>query len=249
VFKEVMNLRKSFTFLSILPVDSKPQFSSGDFKSAITGFPLVGAAFGIILVGSFWLAKLILPVPVAAVIVIAVWITLSGGLHLDGLADSVDGWFGGSNTQEKLKIMDDSSIGSFGVMAIILDVLLKYVATVSLAIHIWPALFLTPLLGRFAVAYASTIGVPAKSHGLGKAVIEASGYRQLLLATTLTIVAGVAAFPTFKLMILLVAGWLATQIVVSFSLKQIGGLTGDILGAIIELVELTVLLTFLVFGS
>lgn len=212
---------------------------------AMLYYPLVGLLIG----GLLWCCAALtlwLPPAVQATLVLLVWCVLSGGLHLDGLADSADGWMGGLGDRERtLRIMKDPHIGATGVIALLLQLLLKW----SLLSALLPAgngwvLLLAPLAGRTqallllaTTPYASPGGIAsAMLAGLDRRAVRwlALGVALLLLATDWRWL----ALPALLF-------WLGRRAM----LKRLGGATGDTAGALIELTETALLLAALLSGA
>lgn len=233
----VDDLLTAVQFLTRLPVPYQPDYGPDSQGRALLWFPLVGGLIGVIL---FLLAWIVGATSLSAALVVAVWVLITGGLHLDGLADSADAWVGGQgDSQRTLAIMKDPASGPAGVNAIVLVLLLKFVAIETLLqanASIW--LILAPMLGRLT-AVALLISTPyVREAGLGSAM-AATMPRQLL-----SYVFGFCLF-----IVILVWGW-AVLLVLSAvlivlvwlrraMLRRVGGLTGDLLGGVIEAVEVT----------
>lgn len=229
----------AFGFLTRLPL---PQVAADrdDFAAAIRYYPLVGLAIGAIVAASGWIGGLIDPW-VGALAALGAWVAVTGALHLDGLSDLADG-LGASHRDRArlLAVMADPHVGSFGVVAIVLQLLAKLVLLHGLASASWWILILVPFAARIGpLAWARWL--PPLREGLGSAVAGAVRPHDLigwalLLAATAVAVPAIAAAP------ILVAcwGW--------WLHRRIGGVTGDCHGAGIELVETGLLLAVLALG-
>lgn len=223
-------------FLTRLPVPARV-FDEAARPSQLAWYPAVGLLIGGLLSCLGWLLSGAPPL-LAAGLLLAAWVVLTGALHLDGLADSADAWVGGLGDRERtLTIMKDPRSGPIGVTAVVLVLLLKFGALVSLP-HPSAALWLAPLLGR-AVLTAAFVTTPyVRSGGLGSGLVGGSR-GACVLALVLTVVC------------CLLAGWhgLRALIVVALvfawwrwaCLRRLGGMTGDTCGALAELVEMAVL--------
>ena len=160
--KILRDLSLAIRFLTILPVISFPPSNNTNqneealaenLANSMAFFPLVGMLMGVLLV---LLRRLFFYLPVSSLVadtlVLIFWIWLSGGLHLDGFADSVDGFLGGHNQEEILKIMKDSSTGAKGVVALVSLLLLKFVLLGEMPLFLKDAaLFFTPTIGRWSM--------------------------------------------------------------------------------------------------
>lgn len=231
-------------FLTIFPVWGKPQPER--LKRASAWFPAVGLLLGFILYLANWLLGLSLPEQVVSVGLVLLLVVMTGGIHLDGLADAADGLFGGRDREQALEIMKDSRIGAFGVMAIVFVLLTKVLLLSLLAGDVRVATVLTlPVLGRFSVCFAGALFGAAKSEGLGSD-LNGVGLFEVLMAALTTVAVAVVAFRTGALAVLL--GVVLFVLVASFLMaRRLGGMTGDTYGALIELTELWTLLLVVAF--
>src|SRR5512134_1909173 len=127
------NLRIAFGLMTTLPIKLPDEWSAGDSGRASVWYPFVGVVIG----GLTWLAwkgaVLLFPPLVAGVITLVVWVALTGGLHLDGLADCCDGLLASTSVERRLEIMKDPHVGAFGVIGLILVLLLKAAALTSVS--------------------------------------------------------------------------------------------------------------------
>ena len=172
----------------------------------------------------------------AALLVVAVWAFLTGGLHLDGVADSVDGLSGGRGQRERtLEIMRDSRIGSHGALALLLVLLLKWSALERLLGDGDVRWLLAPVLARFVCTLLMACFPYARSQGLGSAFAGRVGVRQVLLGG-LALAAGLT-WLGLPALIGALAGLLAGLLVAFRFQRLLGGLTGDVYGAAIEAAE------------
>ena len=214
--------------------------------SAAWAFPLAGLAVGALSAGLMALALwLHLPASVAAGLAVAVGLLATGGLHEDGLADLADGFGGGRTVAQKLEIMRDSRIGSYGTLALI--------ATIGLR---WQAIAALPgpqaVWALIAIAAASRAGLPlvmmalpaARADGLGRAATGGT-WRDTGLAALIGAVALIGALGLNPALLVAFALILSGYGMARLALRQIGGQTGDVLGAIQQLGELAAWLALL----
>ena len=206
--------------------------------------PLAGAVVGLACGGLLWLASALgLPAPVAAALALAFGVVLTGALHEDGLADTADGFGGGRNREDKLAIMRDSRTGSYGVVAICLSLLIRWTALAALAAAA-PAVALLALVAAHAASRAVLPAMlaallPARADGLGSGAGRA-GNGTVLAALAIGLVALLPGGFAFACVATLVLG-LAVSFVARLALGQIGGQTGDVLGAAQQAGEAAVL--------
>lgn len=232
--------------LTILPVPAKA--GPTDLGPAAAYFPAVGALLGLILAGGDLLLLPALPPGVAAVVLLAGWVLLTGGLHLDGLADSLDGLGGGWSREEALAIMREPRVGAYGVVGIVLILLLKASALAALPPGLrWRALLLAPSLGRLAPVLLARLCPPARSEGQGQAFV---------LTVSAAGVAGATAFAIALALLVLwpwggvLLGWtFASAWLIGRSLnRRLGGVTGDLLGGAVEVTEGLILVLLVALG-
>lgn len=229
-------------FLSSLPVRLPGMPAPREMGRSLLFYPLVGLLFGLLL----WLASHLLqgtPAPLHAALLLTLWVLLSGALHLDGLADSADAWLGGFGDRERtLTIMKDPRSGPIAVVTLVLVLLLKFCALWVLVERGAGALLvLAPVLGRTAVL-GLFLGTPyVRKGGLGQALAEhlpRPAATWVLLASLLVcLVLGGLGAAWAMLAALGVFYWLRRLMC-----QRLGGTTGDTAGALLELLELTVLL-------
>ena len=238
----------ALTFLTKIPVPGPNKITTDSLVRGSAYYPLVGALLG----GILWLFSYLLrflcghaSLPAAALL-LTLWVFLTGALHLDGLADTFDGLAGGLTKEDRLRIMQDSSAGSFGVIAIVLTLLLKFSFLQQLpGERLLPALLYSPLLSRWSMVVLMYFTPYArKTQSLGKPFVELIGKKQLALSSALTVAAGFL-YPQIFFLTLLLPVILLTALLRWFFLQKIGGITGDCLGATNELLEIAVLFLLL----
>ena len=230
-------------FLTIIPLSTKHRFDEIDLGKSMVYFPLIGLCIGLILVGLRIPLTLYLPDAVSDALLIAFLVVITGAMHLDALADTADGIFSGKDRTGKLRIMKDSAVGAMGVVSIVMAILLKYVVLAALSPTLKnKALLLMPLLGRWTqviVAYCSDYA--GLSKGLG---FPFTTHVTLMILTVTALMSFIAAFYLLSLPGVFIVGAVAiTALIYSFFFKWLlGGVTGDILGAATELIEIMVLI-------
>ncbi|MBC3419305.1 adenosylcobinamide-GDP ribazoletransferase [Pseudomonas wayambapalatensis] len=229
-------------FLSSLPVSLPGMPEPRQMGRSLLFYPAVGLLFGLLL----WAASALLlgaAAPLQAALLLTLWVLLSGALHLDGLADSADAWLGGFGDRERtLQIMKDPRSGPIAVVTLVLVLLLKFCALwvlVERGAGAW--LVLAPVVGRAAMLGLFLCTPYVRAGGLGSALAEhlprrAAGW--VLLGSALGC--------------LVLGGWLGLWLLLVAALvfaflrrqmcRRLGGTTGDTAGALLELLELTVVL-------
>jgi adenosylcobinamide-GDP ribazoletransferase len=233
-------LLSAFHFLTTIPLLPKRPYSHEEFGRAVGFFPLVGLVIGGILLGVHYLLSLVFPPSVVVTLILVTWLALTGALHLDGFLDTCDGLLGGYDEDSRLEIMRDERIGAYAFAGGVMLLLIKF-TTLGAVTNLMAALLLAPTLGRWSLSLAIVAFPYAREKGLGRGVKDHATWRQVLLATVMTLL---VAFFTAQWLGLVVVGivsiviWLCAR----FTMKRIPGLTGDIYGAICEITELVVLL-------
>jgi len=234
-----MGFLAALQFLTAIPL--KRGFTAGQVARSSAWFPLVGLLIGAVLAGLSYLYLAFLPGTLADVLLIASLTVITGGLHIDGLVDTCDGMGGRRSAEERLRIMDDSRTGAFGVVGAVLLLLTQYAALVSVpSSRLAASLVLMALLSRWAMVYSVFAYPAARRSGLGRSIKEGMTWRQLAIATAVTLVATLALFRWAGLAVL-VSVWLVVILAAGFLKWRLGGLTGDTYGAINELAEVSVL--------
>lgn len=210
--------------------------------------PVVGLILGLLIGATVWGAALVLPPVLSGVFGCFVWVALTGGLHLDGVADCGDGMLVEAPREKRLVIMKDSRLGTFGGVALIFVLLFKAAAlaclseaavpTPSSLMNLAGACVMAAVLGRSAVFVAQRLP-SARPDGMGSMVARGADHRHGWMALALCVPVcalngwlGLAAFAAA-----LGICWL----LLSAALKRIGGVTGDVYGCLIELTECAVL--------
>jgi len=235
------SLRSAFGLLTTLPFKLPEDWSAGDIGRASVWYPFVGLVIG----GLTWLVwkgtMLVFPSLVAGVITLVVWVALTGGLHLDGLADCCDGLLASVSIERRLEIMKDSHMGAFGVIGLILVLLLKTAALISITPTSSFGILLATSLARWCILPAGLLPL-ARPSGMGADF--ASGFRRLFMIWGAVIPLAIAIILGTRGILSMLAGLVAARLVLWLANSRIGGVTGDVFGMVVEIVEVVVLLTF-----
>ncbi len=234
-------------FLTRLPTP-QVEMNDSDLGRSSLYYPLVGFIIGVIL----WVISLLLVEQsnmLSAIIILTVWVLLSGGLHLDGLSDSADGWLGGTGNREKiLHIMKDSHAGPAAIVAIFLVLLAKFAGlSVLLSHEATFMLIIIPILGRTSILLLFLTTPYARQGGIGETMSQhlprKSAHVIWITVITILLLTGIPGFITCFWII--VAGYLLRRLM----LRQIGGTTGDTAGAMIEIIETIALISIAMLSS
>jgi adenosylcobinamide-GDP ribazoletransferase len=232
-------------FLTRLPVARRTD--QADLAQGTVYFPLVGALVGAGGAAVFWLASMLWPLPVAIILSVAATVLATGALHEDGLADFADGFGGGWSREQVLAIMKDSRIGTYGAMALTLTVLAKLVALASLTrLDVVRALIAAHTLARWAtLPLLAWLPYVRAEGGTGTPFTGGVTPARLAVATLCT-VAILAATLGVRAIATVIAAMAVTMAFAWYTRRRIGGITGDVLGATAQCVELT---TYLVLAA
>jgi len=234
-------------FLTRLPVGRK-EISLKDVGRATPFFPLVGALIGVLLAGGQWLLAWLFPPLLADAFLLALWIALTGGLHLDGFVDCCDALLAARPPQARLEILRDTAVGTYGVVGAVTLLIVKFAAIASLPVAVrWMALLLAPTLGRWAMVHAIARYPYARPSGMGSPFKETVGWREVVWATLIALAVTLLGWSWVGLLAFGVA-WVFSALFARWVMRRIPGLTGDVYGAMCELVEVVVLLTFIATG-
>jgi adenosylcobinamide-GDP ribazoletransferase len=240
----------ALTFLTACPWLRFGEVTPGDLARSLFWFPWVGAILGLVL----WVAGEALvglfPVPAAAALLLGLTVLLTRGLHLDGLADTVDGLGGGRTPETRLAIMKDSRLGAFGAIALVLALLLKFAFFLAVFEHSGEqSLLLFPVVSRWGLVLLAALAPYARpGGGLGQAMTEGATRARTLGATVsalaLSFLMGGVAGPLVLGLAALVVWGLSR-----YFKKRLGGVTGDVYGAVNELLEILVLGSAVLLGA
>jgi len=229
--------------LTRIPVPQRAEMVPERMARAQRAFPLVGAMVGLAagLVDRCLLA-IAVPELAAAAVALGAGALLTGALHEDGLADVGDGFGGGRDREKKLAIMRDSRIGAYGVLALLVSFVAKCSALASLPIaEIIPALIVAHALARAAIPVVTANMPFAREDGLGRSAGRPDTASAVIAAVIAVVIALLCLPVGNALLAVLVTGAAAAAMAV-LAWRQIGGVTGDVFGAIEQTAETAVLL-------
>ncbi len=233
----------ALTFLTILPWPVRRQATAGELAAAMAWFPLVGLVVGGILALTAAVGLERWPGAAVAGVLVALLALLTRGLHLDGLADTLDGLGGGQTRADALRIMKDHAVGAFGAVGIATLVVLKYGLLVAvLERRALELLLLFPLASRFAMVLLAYLSPYARPEGgLGQAMATLVTGRTLAWAAGSAVLLAGLIGPVRGMVALAVVSALTGGLAVYFR-RRLGGITGDVCGAINEVMEVVALM-------
>jgi adenosylcobinamide-GDP ribazoletransferase len=239
------SLRTALNLLTTLSFHPPEDWQPGDSGRAALWFPLIGLLIG----GLSWLtwsvSARIFPPLVTGILTLGVWVALTGGLHLDGLADCCDGLLVVASPTRRLEIMKDPHLGAFGVIGLTLILMLKAAALSSFSPAASAGICLAASLGRWCILPAGLLP-SAHPEGMGADFVSGLQRRSLLLAAILPL--GLAVILGTTAVVATLAGLLAAAAILALAKARIGGVTGDVFGCVVEIVETVVLLVFAAQG-
>ncbi|MBI3307156.1 MAG: adenosylcobinamide-GDP ribazoletransferase [Candidatus Omnitrophica bacterium] len=244
----LIDFMEALRFLTIFPIPlpkGARRHSASALAHSMLFFPLVGLCIGFISLGVYFIFKSHIPYTISNLFLLIIPVILSGGLHLDGFADFLDGFCSGKNKEEMFKIMKDSRIGTFGAAGLVLLLLIKYQLLMELPLK--EAVFLMALASSRWIQVALCFFLPAAkpSEGLGREVAHKVGVRELTGASIFLFLMtiwlqglGLILFVGLVLFLALVS-WIFVQ--------RFGGITGDLIGAASEMTEIMIYFLTVVF--
>ncbi len=251
--KQLNLLLIAVSFFTRIPIPNWVEFDSEKLNKASRYFGVVGLLVGAMSASVFWLSQLVLPNGVAVILAIIASVLMTGGFHEDGLADTADGFGGGWKVADKLRIMKDSRIGTYGTLAVGLTLLLKWQLLVEIALY-------SPLKAAIALIVAHPLSrvVAASMIFSEQYVTEDDGSKSkplaqyqhindllILCLSGFVVLACLNGVLAFVLLLALVA---TRQLLVWGFNRQIGGYTGDTLGAAQQVSEIVCYCIILTIG-
>jgi adenosylcobinamide-GDP ribazoletransferase len=226
-------------FMTRIPLPWGVEYDENELGKATKLFPLVGLVIGAFLAAMYFIFsqftdnRLII-----AVLIVLSDIIITGGLHLDGLADTFDGIFSYRSKHRMLEIMRDSRLGTNGVSAIVVYLLLKTSLLTELD---WRYIIVMPVVARMNTVINAGLGKYARKVGMAKGIIENTGKKDVIFSVLLTLVVSFFFIGLQSIPVVLLCG-IVGVFFVKLMERKIEGVTGDTLGAILELTSVVVLL-------
>lgn len=240
-----------FKFSTRLPIGGKNNFDMEEMGKSMKYFPLVGIILGLIMYSFVKILSLYINSSLLiAVLILMIYVILTGGIHLDGLSDTFDGIFSYRSKQRMLEIMKDSRVGANGVMSLVLYFLLGTILIAeveTLEVPMGAVILLFPVIGRMNSVLNCAVSEYARSSGMAKAFVENTGFKDFVVALLITLIYTYGVIVYFALSISIIAVPLLMALLgyyfAKVMKKKIGGVTGDTLGAILELTQLATVLS------
>jgi len=245
------NFVTALQFLTVFTVKKDHEVDENDLARSMVYFPFVGFVIGIVLVYADKVLLRLFPDSISNIFLILLSVLITRALHVDGLADSVDGIMGGRDPESRLAIMRDSRIGTAGVVSIFFVLLIKYACLNNLFDeHKTAALLTAPAFSRWAQMLMMFEANYGREDGMGKAFVGHVRLGGLITASVITV--GLSGFVIYQYdtrTIVLAVGIpclvaLFTVLWRWFVIRKVGGVTGDSVGAVSEMSEALTLLLF-----
>ena len=231
-------------FLTVIPLGKQGEDDPASIVAAGKYYPVIGLIIGGLSWAFYYGTHRFFPIPVSVGLLVIFGVLMTGALHLDGLADCLDGLYGGTNREERLAIMKDVHLGTMGVVGLILILGIKYLLLREIMSFpsLWRWIILIPAVSRWTPVFLAFFFKYARpGGGLGQALVSGTGKKELFWATLLAWVPILVLSGFYGLGLIMVTmswsllcGW--------YFYKKVGGITGDILGAVIESSEVWAML-------
>ncbi|MFA4993393.1 MAG: adenosylcobinamide-GDP ribazoletransferase [Candidatus Omnitrophota bacterium] len=245
----IVSFLLALQFLTIIPIRLK-EAGGQRMASSLVFYPFVGLLLGLFLSGvSVSFSFLNFSSLALSVITVVVLIIITGGLHLDGLSDTADAFLSGKPREKMLEIMHDSRTGVMGVLSLISVILIKIVLLFSISKSLQPiALMLMCSLSRWSAVAAMFFFPYARKEGKAGIFIKGMNLNIFILSSVAAVFCAAIVWQVKGLIILLIVTGFSYA-AGRFSTRKIGGITGDILGAGIELTEIITLLSIFILAN
>lgn len=228
-------------FLTRIRVMRQVNWTDEDCGGSVKFFPIYGLVIGVVLAAGYYVCGQFFPPLVTAVFLLILEVYITGGIHVDGFMDTMDGLFSGRTPERILEIMKDSRVGAHGVIAFGLLYLSKFSIYYEFPSEILtPALIITPVLGRWAMVMGITQFPYARPAGMGKSFHQFAGGSAMPIATVCAAAAAAGLGLTGAVVFAVTGAW--SYLFCRRVSKQLSGLTGDVYGAVTELTQVVAML-------
>jgi len=242
----INDVKVAFAFLTRIPISHRDDVS---IQRSAVWFPFVGSAIGLAVGLVFVGLNKLIPTTPAAALTLLFSILVTGGFHHDGLADTFDGLVGGWNPEDRLRILKDSRHGTYGVLAIVLQVIIQFALLSALSPRIaLLALITSHTLGRLVPIYFMLSPAAPSHEGMGATYVRTVKATHVLFATLITITL-LLPLIGLHLLLLFVIVAIISLCFLFYVRRRIGGVVGDVLGASEQIAESLVLLYFLFIST
>lgn len=254
----------AFQFLTRLPIPVQIDYTERVFQRSSIFYPLVGSVIGLLLLLAGEGLSHVLPTMPAAILLLTIWVTLTGGLHLDGLMDTADGILSHRPREQMLEIMKDSRVGAMGVIVCVLHLLLKFsllhtmldtnhargqgsLLLLLAIVPIWSRWFMVAAIRMWPYARPNS-GLGSLFRGVNGKHVTVSLLVALLTTTLCICTAKPTPLPSWSIVLgFMTITTLVGSGIAAYISSKLGGLTGDTYGALNELLETVLLLAVIIF--
>ncbi|WP_238882207.1 adenosylcobinamide-GDP ribazoletransferase [Clostridium sp. YIM B02551] len=232
-------------FMTRIPININLKVERENFQKGVAFFPLVGLIVGVLEAAIFYIGSRVFPFNISIFITVISHVVITGAIHIDGLGDTIDGIFSGRSKEKILEIMKDSRVGTFGALGIIFLIVGKISTLSSInPIEVYKGIILAPIISRTLITLLMYKRKYAREkEGMGDLFIGVLEKKNFVIAL-LTGITLISIIGRKKGVILLIICFFFTILFRNYIEKRIGGVTGDILGASVELNELLVFLIY-----
>lgn len=230
-----------------IPININLKVERENFQKGVVYFPLVGLIVGAFEAAIFYISSRVVTFNISIFITVISHVAITGAIHIDGLGDTIDGIFSGREKERILEIMKDSRVGTFGALGIIFLIVGKIITLSSInAIEIYKAIIIAPIISRTLITFLMYKRKYAREkEGMGDLFISVLEKKNFIIALIIGIIL-ISTIGRIKGVTLLIICFFLTILFRNYIEKRIDGVTGDILGASVELNEL---LVFLIYSS
>lgn len=229
-------------FLTIFPIRLKKEITPEEFNKTLVYFPVVGLFLGLFLIFIEYAGAYFLPASILKICLIVFVIVVTGGLHLDGLADTVDAVASGKKGEDALKLMKKGTIGPVGAAAIIISLAIKYLVLMEFfGLRLYAILLLFPLMGRMGIVAGCFLFPYARNFGTAKFFIGKHNRVEFTIAFIISFIAG-AFIMGIRGLFILASIIFIVNVFGRYLTNRFGGITGDSLGFMNECGELVFLI-------
>ncbi len=232
LYNKVENIILAIGFLTKLPIPRSLNYSSNKLADGLQFAPLIGIIIGGLLVLLHFVFGFLLPNYILAAFILVFYVYITGGLHIDGLGDLGDGLFSGRRNEAFYKVMKDSRLGTGGFLTIIFVLFFDYLFL--LETMNWKVLLFFPIAGRLGMFFGAVIGsYPKEFDGSGKLLIDGRNLKNSWLMLLLILLFSYILF-NWQGLLIFVSLLATTFILVKSWYNRLDGITGDMLGALVE---------------
>lgn len=246
LIRKVESILLAIGFLTKLPIPKSLDYNSNKLADGLLFAPLIGFIIGGLIVLLYFVVSSFFPNYIVAAIVLVFYVYITGGLHIDGLGDLGDGLYSGRSNDGFYQVMKDSRLGTGGLLTIIFVLLFDYLFLIETMS--WKVLLFLPVAGRLGMLLGAIIGSYPKDYdGSGKLFIDGRSFKNSWWMLLVIIAFSFVLF-NWQGLLIFIGLLIVTFILVMLWSKRLDGITGDMLGAIVEYSQVIYLiLVYIIF--